>query len=50
MLKIEDGEVILMDLGSMNGTFVDGEKIQWLQLKSGVKVSIGGAILKYRRT
>jgi len=41
----EDGQYFLMDLGSTNGTFVNGEKITRASLKEGDRVLIGTSIL-----
>jgi len=35
------------DLGSTNGTFVDGDRVERLMLVRGSKVAIGGRILKF---
>ncbi len=43
---ISDSEVAVEDLGSTNGTFVNGEKIQRSTLKEGDRVLIGTSILK----
>jgi diguanylate cyclase (GGDEF)-like protein len=37
----------LVDLGSTNGTFVDGERVTQMVLQRGHKVAIGGRILKF---
>jgi two-component system, cell cycle response regulator len=42
---VDDFEVI--DLGSTNGTIVEGERVERLALKPGSKVAIGGRILKF---
>src|SRR5688500_3110890 len=39
-------EVKVMDLGSTNGTFVNGRKVQAATLKSGDKVQIGQTLMK----
>jgi pSer/pThr/pTyr-binding forkhead associated (FHA) protein len=39
-------ELLLEDLGSTNGTFVNGEKIQRVRLKEGDKILIGTNILR----
>ena len=46
--KISTGanQVIIQDLGSTNGTFVNGEKIKKTRLKEGDRVLIGTSILK----
>ncbi len=41
--------LIVMDLGSTNGTYVDGERIQVLTLTDGLKIQVGTAtILQFR--
>ncbi len=43
-----EGDTVLEDLGSSNGTFVNGTRIQWQVLKDGDKIEIGpSAILKF---
>jgi hypothetical protein len=41
-----DSQIIIEDLGSTNGTFVNGEKISRAALKEGDRVLIGTSILK----
>jgi len=43
----DSDEFEVVDLGSTNGTFVDGQKVERLALKPGSKVAIGGRILKF---
>ncbi|MCA9555123.1 MAG: GGDEF domain-containing protein [Myxococcales bacterium] len=47
---IRQGEtLIVMDLGSTNGTYVDGERVQVLTLEDGLKIQVGTAtILQFR--
>jgi hypothetical protein len=40
------GQVVIQDLGSTNGTFVNGEKIKKVRLKEGDRILIGTSILK----
>src|SRR5205814_5656056 len=40
------GQVIIQDLGSTNGTFVNGEKIKKVLLKEGDRILIGTSIIK----
>jgi pSer/pThr/pTyr-binding forkhead associated (FHA) protein len=40
------GEVVIQDLGSTNGTFVNGEKIKKVRLKEGDRILIGTSIIK----
>jgi hypothetical protein len=45
-LVVQGGAVTLIDLGSTNGTFVNGEKIRRAELKRNDRVLIGTSILK----
>lgn len=40
-IRLSDGNWIIEDLGSMNGTYVNGEKINICYLKNGDKIKIG---------
>ena len=42
----DDGEITIQDLGSTNGTFVNGEKIKKVRLKEGDRILIGTSIIK----
>ncbi len=45
----QDGERVLMDMGSTNGTFVENERIQVITLSDGLRVQLGTAtILQFR--
>ena len=41
-----DGKITIEDLGSTNGTFVNGEKVKQARLKEGDRILIGTSILK----
>lgn len=41
-----NGEIWIEDIGSVNGTFVNGEKIQKQKLKEGDRILIGTSIIK----
>ncbi len=45
-ITTKDGSVTIEDLGSTNGTFVNGERVQKATLKEGDRVLIGTSILK----
>lgn len=45
-INISQGKILIQDLGSTNGTFVNGEKIKRARLKEGDRVLIGTSILK----
>lgn len=40
------GQLVIQDMGSTNGTFVNGEKIRKTRLKEGDRILIGTSILK----
>jgi pSer/pThr/pTyr-binding forkhead associated (FHA) protein len=49
--ELVQGVVILTDLGSTNGTFVDGQRIQGpLRLRDGAEIRVGTHSLRYTRT
>ncbi len=41
-----DSQVMIQDLGSTNGTFVNGEKVKKARLKEGDRILVGTSILK----
>jgi pSer/pThr/pTyr-binding forkhead associated (FHA) protein len=45
-ITTHDGDVVIMDLGSTNGTFVNGERIKKSRLKEGDRILIGTSIVK----
>ena len=45
-LTLQPGQVTISDLGSTNGTFVNGEKVKRARLKEGDRILIGTSILK----
>lgn len=45
----ENGQYVLTDLGSTNGTFVNGKRIAEKTLKDGDKIGIGKVSLVFRR-
>ena len=45
-IQLQDGVITIEDLGSTNGTFVNGEKIQKGTLREGDRILIGTSILK----
>jgi pSer/pThr/pTyr-binding forkhead associated (FHA) protein len=45
-ISLQDGAINIADLGSTNGTFVNGEKVKTAQLKEGDRILIGTSILK----
>jgi signal transduction histidine kinase len=47
-VELHDGCCTLRDLGSSNGTFVNGQRIQVKQLSSGDRVQIGKQLMLFR--
>ena len=45
-ISLAPGQITIADLGSTNGTFVNGEKIKRARLKEGDRILIGTSILK----
>jgi hypothetical protein len=48
-VRRENGEFVLQDLGSTNGTLVNDEAVQERTLREGDRIGIGGSILEFRR-
>ena len=47
-LRVEDSDVVVVDLGSTNGTFVNGQPIRRACLTDGSRVTIGRTTLTFR--
>lgn len=47
-IKDENGVFILRDLRSKNGTFVNEEQVDHVELKSGDRIRIGAVVLRVR--
>ncbi|MBO0832491.1 MAG: FHA domain-containing protein [Actinobacteria bacterium] len=48
-IRVEDGDVVLVDLGSTNGTFVNGQPVRRVGLSDGTRVTLGRTTLVFRR-
>jgi Protein of unknown function (DUF3662)/FHA domain len=48
-LRVENGQVVLVDLGSTNGTFVNGQPVRRVALTDGTHVSLGRTTLVFRQ-
>lgn len=48
-IRIEGAEIVLVDLGSTNGTFVNGQPIRRVTLADGARISLGRTTLVFRR-
>src|SRR5262249_10890796 len=44
-ISVSDGEIYLQDLGSTNGSFVNGEKVTRARLSEGDRILIGTSII-----
>ena len=42
-------QIVIQDLGSTNGTFVDGQPIRRISLTDGTRVTLGRTTLVFRR-
>lgn len=48
-LRVEDTQVVLVDLGSTNGTFVNGQPARRVTLTDGTNVTLGRTTLVFRQ-
>ena len=48
-LRVEDGQVVLVDLGSTNGTLVNGQPVRRVVLTDGMTVTLGRTTLVFRQ-
>lgn len=48
-IRAQDGAWLLADLGSTNGTLVNGVTVQSHVLENGDRITIGGSVLEFRR-
>jgi pSer/pThr/pTyr-binding forkhead associated (FHA) protein len=48
-LRVEDTQVVLVDLGSTNGTFVNGQPVRRVALTDGTNVTLGRTTLVFRQ-
>ena len=48
-LRVEDDQVVLVDLGSTNGTFVDGQPARRVVLTDGMSVTLGRTTMIFRQ-
>ncbi|MBX6768277.1 MAG: FHA domain-containing protein, partial [Actinomadura rubrobrunea] len=48
-IRVEGPEVVLVDLGSTNGSFVNGQPVRRVTLVDGSRVTMGRTTLVFRR-
>ena len=48
-LRVENDQVVLVDLGSTNGTFVNGQPVRRVVLTDGTRISLGRTTLVFRQ-
>jgi hypothetical protein len=48
-IRVEGDEIVLVDLGSTNGTFVNGQPVRRVTLTDGTRVTLGRTTLVFRR-
>jgi hypothetical protein len=48
-LRVEDGQVVLVDLGSTNGTLVNGQPVRRVALTDGTSITLGRTTLVFRQ-
>jgi Protein of unknown function (DUF3662)/FHA domain len=48
-LRVEHDQVVLVDLGSTNGTFVNGQPVRRVALSDGTRISLGRTTLVFRQ-
>ncbi len=48
-IKLKDGTATLTDLGSTNGTRLNGQVVQSRALEDGDRITIGSTVLEFRR-
>ena len=46
-IRFENGQYVVVDVGSTNGTFVNGNRVQQLALQHGVEIKIGSTNIRY---
>jgi len=49
-IKLKDGVATLTDLGSTNGTRLNGAVVQSRTLEDGDRITIGSTVLEFRRS
>lgn len=45
----DGGDLVIVDLGSTNGTVIDGQRVNRAVLRDGARIILGGTEIRYRR-
>ncbi len=48
-IRTKDGRSTLTDLGSTNGTKLNGQQVQSRPLSDGDRITVGNTVIEYRR-
>ncbi len=46
-IELVGHDLVLRDLGSTGGTFLEGEKVGQVRLRTGMSIQVGPAVLKF---
>ena len=46
-IVVKDGKIIVLDLKSTNGTYVNGKKVTYDKLQHGDKIRVGKSVLRF---
>jgi pSer/pThr/pTyr-binding forkhead associated (FHA) protein len=49
LMRLVGGEYVIEDLGSLNGIFINGERVKKAALRSGDTLKLGNTILRFIR-
>jgi adenylate cyclase len=50
LVRLVGGQYVIEDLGSLNGIFINGERVKKAMLRSGDTLRLGHTILRFIRT
>jgi pSer/pThr/pTyr-binding forkhead associated (FHA) protein len=46
-IEQDGGELVLRDLGSTGGTYLEGNRVDKVRLRDGMEITVGPAVLKF---
>src|SRR5262245_642729 len=47
IIELNNGKIFLVDKGSENGTYANGERVSWIELNDGDKITAGPFLLVF---